>query len=93
MLFVVDSMEDDAVLYIRKLMEAHPEKDIRIVCSGKAKNCSQKVHNMLAGFKEASPLSEFAVVLDSDIEIHCRAMADMVETQRKTGAFAVTGKI
>ena len=50
--FVVESESDAAVPVIRELARDHPQIPCRIVVAGLARDCGQKVHNLMCAARE-----------------------------------------
>jgi cellulose synthase/poly-beta-1,6-N-acetylglucosamine synthase-like glycosyltransferase len=68
-IFVVDSADDPALEVIervRLVRRSSASVSTRVVVSGEAKECGQKVHNLIAGVGAANERSEVFVFVDTD---------------------------
>lgn len=86
-------MNDSSINHIKRVQLFNEELNTRIICAGPSTTCSQKVHNIVAGITSASRQSSYALVLDSDIELHCYAIADLVQQVKEKRAFMGTGTL
>jgi ceramide glucosyltransferase len=81
--FVVESADDPAVPVIERLARENREVYCRIVTAGLAKNCGQKVHNLMCAAREvladtgAAP--DILAFVDSDACPHSEWLARLVE--------------
>jgi cellulose synthase/poly-beta-1,6-N-acetylglucosamine synthase-like glycosyltransferase len=68
-IFVVDSPDDPALEIIERVRAAHESSAsvaTRVIVSGKAKECGQKVHNLIAAVGVVRERSEVFVFVDTD---------------------------
>lgn len=66
--FVVESESDSAVPLIRNLMSENRCVKTRLLFSGRAESCGQKVHNLRFATADLTPDVEVLAFADSDIE-------------------------
>ena len=66
--FVVESAEDPACAPVRRLISEHPRVRARLLVAGVAKDCGQKVHNLLEATALVGPEVEYLVFVDSDAQ-------------------------
>jgi hypothetical protein len=66
LIFVVDSRQDPAVALIERLILDHPQISARVVVSGPATACGQKVHNLRAAVETLGPGVDVLAFVDSD---------------------------
>ena len=66
-IFVVESIDDPAYAVLSEMLKKNPKSRACIRVAGVTENCSQKIHNMLAGVASANPLSEVFAFVDSDV--------------------------
>lgn len=64
--FLVETPEDAVCRSIRKVAAQYPDRLSRIVFTGKATDCGQKVHNLLRGTESLSPDVKYLAFADSD---------------------------
>jgi ceramide glucosyltransferase len=64
--FLVETPEDPACRAIQRVAVEYPERLSRIVFTGKATDCGQKVHNLLRGTETLSPEVKYLAFADSD---------------------------
>ncbi len=65
--FVVESEDDPAYPALERMLKENPQGRACIQVAGVTENCSQKIHNMLAGVAEADTRSEAFAFVDSDV--------------------------
>lgn len=65
-LFLVESADDPACETIHKLIDQHPGVPARVIVAGRAENCGQKVHNLLAGVDATTDDVAYLAFVDSD---------------------------
>ena len=65
-LFIVEAANDPACDTIHKLMRQYPGVTARLIVAGKAENCGQKVHNLLAGVDATQDDVAYLAFVDSD---------------------------
>ncbi len=66
-IFVVESKDDPAHAVLERVLKENPQSRACIRVAGVTENCSQKIHNMLAGVAVADPRSEALAFVDSDV--------------------------
>jgi hypothetical protein len=67
--FVVEGDGDPALRVIRELCETHPQIPCRVITAGLARDCGQKVHNLICAANavlDGSPLPHILAFVDSD---------------------------
>jgi ceramide glucosyltransferase len=64
--FLVESIDDPAVALIEQVRHLHPHVPSRIVVTGIARDCGQKVHNLIVGTRGAPADAEILAFVDSD---------------------------
>ena len=64
--FVVDSRQDPAHALIDNLIARHPRTSARLVVSGPATHCGQKIHNLRAAIETLGPDVDVLAFVDSD---------------------------
>jgi hypothetical protein len=64
--FLVESPSDPVCRAIQKVVAEHPERQSRIVFTGKANDCGQKVHNLLRGTDGLAEEVKYLAFADSD---------------------------
>lgn len=88
--FIVEDERDGAFPLLKEFQRRHPDR-ARIVTAGKADESGQKVHNLLAGVKNADPASEIFVFLDSDVALHRDWLSELVAPLADASVGATTG--
>lgn len=86
--FLVETERDGSVGAIRKLQAQYPAVASRLICTGIAENCGQKVHNLIRGTEALPPGSQVLAFVDSDACPHPDWLAQLVE-RLQSGKFAV----
>ena len=64
--FLVETPDDPVCRTIRKVAAQHPDRLSRILFTGKATNCGQKVHNLLHGTAKLPADVKYLAFADSD---------------------------
>lgn len=93
-IFVTQGADDPALAVIEEVRRRHEASGrvaSRVVLAGEAGACGQKVHNLLAAVREASPESEVLVFVDSDARPRPGWLRSLVEPLGGSGAGAATG--
>lgn len=88
--FIVEDEGDGAFHLLKQFQDRHPGR-ARVVTAGKADESGQKVHNLLAGVKNADPASEIFVFLDSDVALHRDWLSELVAPLADPSVGATTG--
>ncbi len=66
-IFVVESEDDPAYAVLNRILKANSSSRASLRVAGVTENCSQKIHNMLAGVAQADLRSEVLAFVDSDV--------------------------
>lgn len=93
-IFVVDSSDDPALKVIegvRSRGENNSSTLTRVVIAGKAVDCGQKVHNLIAAVREGDARSEVFVFVDSDARMHRDWLRSLVAPLADENTGAATG--
>lgn len=45
-------------------------RPVTVICAGQAQRTSQKIHNLMAGIRAASPDAAYVLCLDDDVQLH-----------------------
>ena len=80
MLFCLECSSDPAISLIEQLKAQSQDIDVKIVIAGRAKTCSQKLHNIIAGIDGCSLDSKYVLFLDDDVLIHKCLLDNLVNT-------------
>ncbi len=67
LVFIVESLTDEAYAPIQRLIAEHPKQRARVVIAGLATDSGQKVHNLLVATKHLPPEVKFLAFADADI--------------------------
>jgi hypothetical protein len=67
LVFIVESLTDEAYAPIQRLIAEHPNQRARVVVAGMATDSGQKVHNLLVATKHLPPGVEILAFADADI--------------------------
>lgn len=89
--FIVDSTEDNAWHLLHRLLQKPFPVEARILVSGRARDCGQKIHNLLVGTASLQPATEVLAFADSDVQIEPDWLPRLVERLPKENVGAVTG--
>jgi len=87
-LFAANDESDPAVSLIRKLMQAHPERKIRLVTGAPFLGENRKVNNLVVMAREAS--HELLVITDGDIRVGPNFLRNVVAPFASSETGAVT---
>ncbi len=91
-IFVVDSEADEAVSVINKVSREENEGvDLRVVISGKAIDCGQKVHNLREAVLEITDKSEILVFVDSDARPNEKWLSHLIAPLEDKNVGAASG--
>jgi len=87
-LFLVESPADPAWGILGRILAENPGARARLVVTGAAKRCSQKVHNLLVGLEHVDPQTAVLAFVDSDVQVPPRWLKALVRPleDRKLGA-------
>lgn len=95
-IFAVDSKEDKSVKIIENIVRlnvknARNERSTKLIVTGKAKNESQKVHNLREAVRHVADESEIFVFVDSDARPATNWLRDLIAPLRDEKIGAATG--
>jgi hypothetical protein len=86
--FLIESERDPAVEIIRRLQARFPQIGCRIIFTGTATDCGQKVHNLMRGTEAIGPETGVLAFVDSDARPHPEWLTRLVDRLR-SGKFAI----
>ena len=86
--FLVESPSDPAHAAVRRLQPDYPHVASRIVVTGVARDCGQKVHNLIQGALSLAADCEVIAFVDSDACPHPQWLSRLVD-RLHSGKFAV----
>lgn len=86
--FLIESEQDEAAGVIRRLESQYPAVDCRLIVTGIADNCGQKVHNLIRGTQSLPPGSGVLAFVDSDACPHPDWLTRLVG-RLQSGKYAV----
>ena len=66
-IFVVESEDDRAYAVLSRIIKSNSQSRACVRVAGITENCSQKIHNLLAGIADADLRSEAFAFIDSDV--------------------------
>lgn len=93
-IFTVESEDDGAIAVVRELQqecEGGAER-VKYTVAGLSTTCSQKIHNMVAAARAASPRSKYILFLDANCRLHPGTVYAMVqELEQDQKAYVATG--
>ncbi len=89
--FLVESPEDPVCQAIQAVAAEYPERLSRIVFTGRATDCGQKVHNLLRGTEMLPPDVKYLAFADSDARPRPHWLAALVHRLDRDHIGAVTG--
>ena len=69
-LFMLESTRDSAWDVLDRVLAETPSARAVLIVAGKAKGCSQKVHNLLVGLDHVDPKTTILAFVDSDVQVH-----------------------
>jgi cellulose synthase/poly-beta-1,6-N-acetylglucosamine synthase-like glycosyltransferase len=86
--FVTATSNDPAYSVLEKILEGNHQVSAKLVTSGPARSCSQKIVNLLQGVEEVDEDTEILAFADSDIRPHPTWLRTLVKPLRdpKVGA-------
>jgi len=88
--FGVADSDDPAYDVLRRLCALHPKR-CRVVLAGAPTTCSDRIHNLLACYRETAADAEVLVMVDADVEVHPLLLQCLVTPLRDPTVGAVTG--
>jgi len=95
LLFVVAEESDPAYGRLSRLIDRHRQtsraRDIRILVAGRARTCSQKIHNLLYAYQQVAEKVETLAFVDSDVCVRPDWLAQLVWPLRQSRYGASTG--
>lgn len=85
-MFVVEDMDDPSISIVKELSAAFndsKDKNIEIVCAGRGRHSSQKIHNLIDGIKHCikssqDPQNEYIMCMDDDVQPHCDFLQNLI---------------
>jgi ceramide glucosyltransferase len=89
--FLVETPSDPACGVIGRVAAEYPQRVSRIVFTGKATDCGQKVHNLLRGTERLPAEVEYLAFADSDARLRPHWLRALVYRLRREEVGAVTG--
>ncbi|MCH9021202.1 MAG: glycosyltransferase family 2 protein [Planctomycetes bacterium] len=92
--FVVESTSDPAYAVLSRLIEAQKNKNksnSRLIVAGVTQHCSQKIHNLLAGWDVLDDEVEVLAFIDSDVCPKAHWLASLVAPLKRKSVGASTG--
>ena len=89
--FVVESTDDPAWQSLETLLGRPQPVPVRLLAAGRARDCGQKIHNLLAGTAALDPAVDVIAFLDADVRITSKWLRLVVEPLQKPDTGAVTG--
>lgn len=89
--FLVEGESDPAVAVIGRLQTEFPTVASRIVFTGRAVDCGQKVHNLIRGTETVSRASVILAFIDSDARPHALWLARLVDRLHSGKCVVATG--
>jgi hypothetical protein len=89
--FIVDRDTDAAIPVIESLRQQRPREATRIVVAGLARDCGQKVHNLIAATSVASSETEVFAFVDSDARPRRDWLTRLVDRLESEEAVVSTG--
>lgn len=93
--FTFEAADDPAVALVRQALAAAPRNSGRtraeLVFAGPADGCGQKVHNLRAALRQASPHVEAFAFMDSDMKPRAQWLRHLVAPLAEDGVGATTG--
>lgn len=90
-IFVVDSVDDDAVAVIEKLRRENPQINSILIVAGKASGESQKIWNLRKAVQLVSEKTEVFVFADSDAQMRTDWLKSLVSPLHDETIGATTG--
>lgn len=79
-IFVVEDTSEPAICVLRDVLQdlACHNLTCSIVYAGKASSCSQKIHNLEFGMKQANKSHSYILCLDDDVQPHSTFLEDLI---------------
>jgi len=93
-IIVSDAADDPALAVaeqVRRMLDEHISPSVRSVIAGPATDSGQKVHNLRAAIREASPHAEAFVFVDTDARPQRSWLRSLVRPLNDSGVGAATG--
>ena len=91
LVFILESEHDPACRVIQGLIQHDPNVPSRLVFSGSAVECGQKVHNLRVATEDLPSDVEVLAFVDSDARPHPQWLSRLVDRVRKPEIGAATG--
>lgn len=89
--FVVESTNDPAWQSLERLLGSPQPVPVRLLAAGRAWDCGQKIHNLLAGTASLDPSVDVIAFLDADVRVTSGWLRLLVEPLENADIGAVTG--
>lgn len=89
--FVVESQVDPAYGRLSQILPRFPKARTRLLVAGTARNCGQKVHNLLVATESLDPAAAILTFMDSDIRPAPDWLNKLVSNLSQEKFAAVTG--
>jgi cellulose synthase/poly-beta-1,6-N-acetylglucosamine synthase-like glycosyltransferase len=92
--FVTDRADDPSLTIVQELIKTKGSSrrvSARVVISGEAVDCGQKVHNLRGAISKVDPRSEVLVFVDTDARPHPDWLRSLVAPLHDEGVGAATG--
>jgi ceramide glucosyltransferase len=90
LILVVDHRDDPAYELIERLCHSYPDRAWRLIVAGAARNCGQKVHNLLSATSALSQDIEYLAFADSDTRTGRSWLRQLVQHLDTPGVAAAT---
>ncbi|HEX4145076.1 MAG TPA: glycosyltransferase family 2 protein [Pirellulales bacterium] len=92
LILVVDHQDDPAYELIERLCRSYPNRSWRLIVAGSARNCGQKVHNLLAATAALSKEKEieYLAFADSDTRTGRSWLRQLIQHLETPGVAAAT---
>jgi hypothetical protein len=90
LILVVDHRDDPAYDLIERLCQSYPDRSWRLIVAGAARNCGQKVHNLLAATAALPKEIEYLAFADSDTRTSRSWLRQLMQHLDMPGVAAAT---
>jgi ceramide glucosyltransferase len=90
-LFVVESTTDPAWHVLSRLLAEMPAVQTSLIVAGRAKGCSQKIHNLLVALAQVAPEASILAFIDSDVQVHPHWLRTLVAPLADAAIGATSG--
>lgn len=89
--FLIESERDPATAIVRRLETQFPHVACRLIFTGIAEDCGQKVHNLMRGTETILPDTQVLAFVDSDARPHPHWLARLVDRLQSDKFAVATG--